>query len=508
MTRWNDLVTSTPHTGDPEKHSRAWIEGALWHSEAQARALFASLLDATIVIDDHGTIQAASDSVRRTFLYEPEDLIGRNIKLLMPEPHRAHHDEYLARYRRTGFTNIIGSTREFEVVRKDGSRIVCELSVARSEFPGGRLFTGAFRDVTDKKTAEAALRASEQRFHALFDSTFQFIGLLSPEGTLLEVNRTACEAAGIRREDVIGLPFWETRWWSHSKEMQTRIQDAVRLGAAGEFVRFEISQRGRGDSILDVDFSLTPVKDDAGRVVGLIPEGRDVTQLKAAQRAETGMLRALAVIGESAAVLAHEIKSPVTAVNLALRAVADKLGEDQQAVLQELAVRMQRLERLMRGTLSFAKPLALKCIELDAKTLFEDAVLHARVQLEQANSTVRIDVPDEGVRFEGDGPLLAEVLTNLIVNAIEAKGQNAHITLSAHSRGRRTVCLAVEDDGPGIPEDKRATVFRPFVTTKASGTGLGLAICKKIVEEHGGTIAVDTAPGGGARFSIEIHSHD
>ena len=96
MTSWNEDVSTTPHTGDSEKQGRAWIEGALWRSEAQSRALFASLRDATIVIDDHGTIQAASDSVRRVFQYEPPELIGRNIKLLMPEPHHSNHDAYLS----------------------------------------------------------------------------------------------------------------------------------------------------------------------------------------------------------------------------------------------------------------------------------------------------------------------------------------------------------------------------------------------------------------------------
>lgn len=497
-------MSTRPRKMDPDTLDRSWIRGAVWGSEAQGRALFASLLDATIVIDDHGTIHAASDSVRRVFQYEPAELLGRNIKILMPEPHHSLHDGYLANYRRTGETNIINRTREFEVVRKDGSKIAIELSVARADFPGGRLFTGAFRDVTDKKAAETALRASEQRFHALFDSTFQFIGLLSPQGILLEANRAACDAVGVTRADVVGKPFAETRWWSHSAEMRARIEDAIPRAAAGEFVRFESSQRGRGDTVLDVDFSLTPVKDDAGRVVVLIPEGRDITLLKAAQRSETAMLRALAVIGESAAVLAHEIKNPITAVNLALRAVADKLGEDQQVVLRDLVARMQRLEQLMRGTLSFAKPMELSPVDLDAGLLFEDTIAQIRPQIEVDGAEVRIDGRCAGVRFRGDGKLLGEVISNLVINAIEAKGRGAHVELTARELSPGRVQLAVEDDGPGIPAELRAQVFKPFVTTKPSGTGLGLAICRKIIEEHKGTITLTEGRSGGARFLIEL----
>ncbi|MFN0009886.1 MAG: PAS domain S-box protein [Planctomycetota bacterium] len=475
--------------------------------EGRMRALLAALLDPTVAVDDHGIIQAVSDSVERVFGYSPESLVGRNINVLMPEPHRSAHDDYLERYRRTGQTNILGRTREFEVLHKDGSTIVCDLSVARAEMPNGAgpLFIGSFRDVTERKRAEEALRDSERRFRALFDRAFEFIGLLRPDGTVLEVNPAACEAGALRREDAIGKPFWEARWWSHCEVMAARIRDAIRRAAAGEFVRFEISQRGAGDTILDVDFSLTPVKDESGKVVLLIPEGRNVTDLKAAQRAETATLRALATIGESAAVLAHEIKNPITAVNLALRAVADSLGEDHKAVLEDLVSRMQHLERLMRGTLSFARPLQLRLADCDARELLDRAVSRLRPLLDKTRSNAKVAV-EGSVRFPGDPGLLEDVLSNLVTNAIEAKGGGANLQLSAATLDGEAVVLSVEDDGPGVPENQREAIFKPFVTTKAGGTGLGLAICRKIVEEHQGRMGIESGSSGGARFFIRLKS--
>jgi PAS domain S-box-containing protein len=489
--------------------ARGAIESAFQRSEAQSRALLTSLLDPTVVIDDRGTIRGASDSVHRVFGYAPEDLVGQNVHVLMPEPHRSDHDSYLERYRRTGVTNILGRTREFEVVRKDGSRIVCDLSVSRADMPGGQgpLFVGSFRDVTERKRAEDALRDSERRFHALFDRAFQFVGLLDPSGTLLEANQTACDSCGVTREEVVGRSFWETPWWSHSKEMQDRIRQAVLRAAAGEFVRLEVSQRGRGDAILEVDFSLTPVKDESGRVVLLIPEGRDVSELKAAQRSETSMLRALATIGESAAVLAHEIKNPITAVNVALRAVAGALGEDHKAVLEDLVARMQHLEQLMRRTLSFAKPLDMHPAACDAARLFADTIERLRTRIVQTGSDVSTEVEVGAVHFRADPHLLEEVLSNLVANAIEAKGRGARVILSASVSGKAGVVLSVQDDGPGIPEAQRLSIFKPFVTTKASGTGLGLAICRKIVEEHGGTIRVEDGSSGGVRFVIRLEAN-
>jgi two-component system sensor kinase FixL len=359
-----------------EAAARRGVEGALEQSEARFQALLASLLDPTVAIDAFGTIQTASESVERVFGYKPEDLVGRNVSVLMPEPHRSAHDDYLSNYRRTGTTNILGRTREFEVVRRDGSRITCDLSVARAQMPSGSgpLFIGSFRDVTE---------------------------------------------------------------------------------------------------------------------------------LKAARRAETAMLRSLATIGESAALLAHEIKNPITAVHVALRAVAGKLGEDHKAVLEDLVSRMKHLEHLMRRTLSFSRPLELRRSDCDGAELVENAIERLRGPIAESGSEVRADVAGS-VLLRVDPGLIEEVICNLIANAIEARKGPAKVEVSAARAGSESVILAVEDDGPGIPADRRETVFKPFVTSKEGGTGLGLPICRKIVEEHGGTIVVEAGRSGGARFVIRL----
>jgi PAS domain S-box-containing protein len=476
---------------------------SLAEHEERWRALLSSMLDPMVAIDAWGTIQAASDSVERVFGWRPDELIGQNVRVLMVEPHRSAHDAYLETYRRTGRTGIIGVTREFPVLRKDGERLTVELSVGRARPEGGReLFTGTFRDVTERRCAEESLRASEQRFHAIFDEAYQYLGLLSPDGTLLEANRTVLDATGTAREAVIGKPFWEARWWSYSSEIRERVREAVACAARGEFVRFEVEVRGRGNEVLTVDFSLKPVSDPQGRVVLLIPEGRDISEIKRVQRAETAMLRALATIGESAALLAHEIKNPITAVNVALRAVADQLGEDHRAVLEDLVVRMQRVEQMMRRTLTFARPLDLRRERIDALALLTDTVAHLADELASSGSTADV-AADPGIEFVADRGLLEEVLANLVRNAIEAKGDSARVALSAVIAGGQ-VEISVADDGPGVPEAARATLFKPFTTTKRKGNGLGLAICRKIVEEHAGTIALDPNHTAGARFAIRL----
>lgn len=478
-------------------------QDALSSSERHLRSILDGLLDAVVTIDPFGVIQNVNRAAEALFGWTRGELVGRNVKVFMPEPHHSRHDEYLAHYRRTGQTWILNTTREFDVLRKDGSRFVCALSVSRVDLlDGAHVFCGSFRDVTERTRAEEALAESERRFRAIFDQEYQYVGLLDPEGRVLEMNQAALQAIGRERAEVLGRPFEEAPWWQDDGESRARIRAALASAARGEFVHFEVSLNTAHHGARSIDFSLKPIPDESGRVVLIIPEGRDITMIKRAQERETSMLRALATIGESAAVLAHEIKSPITAVNLALRAVADRLGEDQKAVIEELAERMGRLQRMMKRTLSLAKPLELHARPCDLRRCLDAVLAPLRAECEASDGRVEIDVAPRCPPLLADEVLLEELLTNLVRNALEALERGGRVRVSAAPEGDHVV-LQVEDDGPGIAEDLWDQVFRPFFSTKAQGTGVGLALCKKIVEEHGGTIAIDRAPLGGARFRIE-----
>ncbi|MBS2035611.1 PAS domain S-box protein [bacterium] len=124
------------------------------------------------------------------------------------------------------------------------------------------------------------LERSADRFRAIFHSQFQFIGLLDPTGIVLEANRTALAASGVEESEVLGRYFWDTGWWSHDPEQQERLRTAVQRVASGSPDRFEASHPSPDGSLIWVDFSLTPFRDSKGEVIYLIPEGRDITQLK------------------------------------------------------------------------------------------------------------------------------------------------------------------------------------------------------------------------------------
>jgi diguanylate cyclase (GGDEF)-like protein/PAS domain S-box-containing protein len=175
--------------------------------------------------------------------------------------------------------------------RPSSANLIRELQLPAAVFVGGVLFAisfalavhAALRARNRSQLAEtmaAELQRSHTRFRAIFDQTFQFIGLMSTDGKVLEANRTALAFAGIDEAAVIGQFFWDTPWWAHSPELQVRLRDAVSRAAAGEMTRFEATHQAADGRISTVDFSLKPVRNEVGEVCLLIPEGRDITSLK------------------------------------------------------------------------------------------------------------------------------------------------------------------------------------------------------------------------------------
>jgi len=171
-----------------------------------------------------------------------------------------------------------------------------------------------------------ALRASDRKFRAIFNQTFQLTGMLSVDGIVLEVNQTALDFGGLQRDDVIGKPVWDCYWWTISLEAQTQLQVAIKRAVRGEFIRYEVDVLGAGDRVVTIDFSLKSVFDEQGNVEFLLLEGRDITQRKQAQDILSDYNRTLETqVAERAAELIHtnqQLKHEIAdrkAVQLALK---------------------------------------------------------------------------------------------------------------------------------------------------------------------------------------------
>jgi PAS domain S-box-containing protein len=172
---------------------------------------------------------------------------------------------------------------------RDGRDIVVESRIVPVSYDGKMFVLETNRDITARKRAEHALRDSEERLRAIFDGSRQYIGLLSPDGTLLEANRASLEFAGdafgSKREHVVGRPLWEGVWFIHTPGAPEKVREAIARAAAGEFVRYEVSlMRPSGEERI-FELSLHPIRNAQGDVCLIVPQGPDITDRKRAEEA-------------------------------------------------------------------------------------------------------------------------------------------------------------------------------------------------------------------------------
>jgi two-component system, cell cycle sensor histidine kinase and response regulator CckA len=226
-----------------------------------------------------GTIIWANQAELDLLGYTKEEYIGQAIA-------KFHVDSEI-------ISDILQRLATHQPVREYEARLRCKNGSIRHVLidsnvlwqDGNFIHTRCFtRDISERKRAEESLRESEQRFRAIFDGAFQFIGLLSTDGIVIEANLTALNAIGAKQSEIVGRPFWETPWWRHSPQLQERLKQGIIRAAAGELVRFEAEHLLADGTPICVDFSLKPVFDEAGKVVMLIPEGRDISEQQAALR--------------------------------------------------------------------------------------------------------------------------------------------------------------------------------------------------------------------------------
>lgn len=196
--------------------------------------------------------------------------------------------------------------------------------------------------VNERQRAERSLRIAEKRFRAVFNQTFQFSGLLSPEGIVLEANQSALDFAGISLDDVKEKEFWDAPWWSHSEDARTRIKDAVKKAGQGEMVRMEEEVSGKSRQAT-VDFSVKPIFDEGDKVVFLISEARDITERKLAEQASQERAARMRAIVETApdGIITINSDGTIESINSALTRLFgydsdELLGEDVNLILPNL----------------------------------------------------------------------------------------------------------------------------------------------------------------------------
>lgn len=349
------------------------VEAALRASEERYRSIVDSAVDGIILIDRHGRIEAFNAAAERLFGYTAEEVLGKNVNLLMPQPYHGEHDGYIARYLATREKRIIGIGREVTGLRRNGTTFPVHLAVGEMTIDGQSKFTGILHDLTARVALETQLR----------------------------------EQAALTR------------------------------------------------------------------------------------------------LGEMAAVVAHEVKNPLTGIRGAVQIIGSRLpsGSRDAEVVKEIVARIDTLNDLMKDLLLFARPPQPRLAPVDPRRLLETVVALVRQDPGARAIAIQVDGPSDTVM--ADAELLKLVAQNVLLNAVHAIAGPGSISVGVQPA--ESMCrITVTDSGPGIPPQIREKLFTPFFTTKARGTGLGLSTARRFIEAQGGTIVIDCPPRGGTSVTIEL----
>ncbi|HWA89428.1 MAG TPA: PAS domain S-box protein [Rhizomicrobium sp.] len=485
-------------------------------SSALFEALISTAVDGIIVIDTEGKIQIYNAACERLFGYGLREVVGRNVKVLMPEPYRAEHDGYLANYHSSGEKRIIGIGREVVGRRKDGTTFPMYLSVGEGDAGGNRFFVGIIHDLSEIKAKEKERADSDRRLASIVESSEDIILSKTLDGVVTSWNGAAERIFGYTAEEMIGrsiAAIVPPDLWNEEKNILRRIRD-------GEQVKnYETRRRRKDGGLVEVSLTISPLRDAAGNIVGASKIGRDVSERKKAERhaadlrAELFHASRLSAMGRMTAAIAHEVNQPLTAVTNYVSAARRLLGAEQPAVLprtrdmlEKAAEQALRAGAIIRNLRDFSE-------KRDSERSLENInqIVEEAVSLGLAGASVVHVAID--VRLTPDLPSLLidkiqiqQTVLNLIRNAVEAMTgwPKRQIVVSSGWDGADFVHVTVADTGPGLPPHIAECLFEPFTTTKENGMGIGLNICRSIVEDHGGEIVLMPEVEEGAAFRIRL----
>ena len=253
--------------------------------------------------------------------------------------------------------------------------------------------------------------------------------------------------------------------------------------------------------------TVTPIKDSRGRARASVTVTRDLTDERrvAEQLRQSDKMSAL---GELVAGVAHEVNNPLTGISAFAQLLLDEeMTADQLESVQYIKRESDRAVAVVRDLLAFARKSGPRTSEIDVNAMIEQTVRLRSYGLRTSNIEVQLLLDPAVLRVSGDERQLQQVLLNLIVNAEQAMSTSnlRHLGIRTANAGNR-VCISVSDTGPGMTSEVRTRIFEPFFTTKpeGAGTGLGLSVSYGIIQSHGGSLAVDSAPGAGATFRITL----
>ncbi|MFC3477169.1 PAS domain-containing protein [Halobacterium litoreum] len=464
-------------------------EEALAAERALTESVFAALPDVFYAFDRNGNFLRWNDRLLEVTGYGDDEITDMHpADFVAPEDREAVFE---------AITTVVEEgtavTVEADFVTKDGERVPYEFTGAEMTDSDGETLglVGIGRDVSERKERQ-------RRFEAVFDNTYQFTGLMEPDGTLVEANESAIEFAGVDREDVLGQKLWETFWFRVDEESRETAREAVSVAREGELYREETTVRGNEDTEI-IDFSVRPVVDEQGDVTLLIPEGRLISELKQRERHLKVLHR----------FLRHNLRNKLTVIDgnadyvrsqLADEALASQLDEILGASrsLIELSETAHELSKVVIEAEGDRRPVAL-----------DSALSSAAADVREEYPSASIRLPEDASYAVRADWRLTVVFRHLLENAVaHADCEEPTVAVFA-AETDDGVAVRVADEGPGVPKSELAGITTGEERTQLThGTGFGLWLVRSVVDDYGGDLDHESPEEWGSVFVVRLHAAD
>jgi PAS domain S-box-containing protein len=476
-----------------------------------------SAVNAILIIDAHGIVQKANPATVTLFGFALDEIVGRNVSMLMPDPHRAAHDGYIANYLRTKEKKIIGIGRQVEGRRKNGEVFPMHLSVGEFEADGNRYFVGTIHDMSARVAAQHESARQRTFFEAIFNNCPDAMIISNAEGRITLCNPAATRIFGRKAEDLAGQPLrklfaGEADYASFAQIARAVLPSGLPGGNVIDFAR-ENGERFPGLA------ATADITSGDGRHMGFLAVIRDVSR-EVAQDQALRQVQRMEALGQLTGGIAHDFNNLLTIItgNLELLEL-DLEGEEPRDLLKRAHDAATMGARLTDRLLTFARRRPLDAVLIDLNEQLLGMMDLLRRSLGETVSIASSFAPDLWPVRSDVGEIENAVL-NLAINARDAMPSGGELLIEtgnlelgdpamAAELGLAEgdyVRLSVSDTGHGIEPEHLARVFEPFFTTKEAGrgTGLGLSVIYGFARQSGGRVTIQSQPGEGTAVTLYL----
>ncbi|MHB1167810.1 MAG: hybrid sensor histidine kinase/response regulator [Longimicrobiales bacterium] len=478
---------------------------ALQESERSYRALFESLRENVVIVGLDGRILGANQAALETHGYAWDELIGQEAAVLADAEHTDPY-EFMHYFRDA----LAGKPVRFTMQgrRRTGETFPAELSFSRGRYFGTDAVIGVGQDISVRHEAQQRLAAAEEHYRRIVETSPNGIFMIDRRGCVIEVNPAATAIVQRSAEELLGSEFTGLLAPEDRARGLPEVEDV--LAGLKNSTEYDVRvQRPSGETrVLRVNLMVVR---DGEEVRGAHGVARDITD-EIERDQHLRRVERLATIGTLIGGVAHELNNPLQAINsFASLLLEEERSAEKRADLETIRREAERASRVVTDLRLLARD-TQEGVGRREHVELNDIVRHVLRTREYTHYTrnieVRADLAAELPALRADPGGLEQVLINLMVNAEQAmEEQTSQRLLIVRTRATGGgVGLHVVDSGPGIPQEHLGRIFDPFYTTKArsEGTGLGLALAYKIISEHGGQIQVESEPGRGAAFHIQL----